>query len=154
MIKKILLMFGLAMFVVGCSENLSPDYTASDIGVSSKVMSGIIVGKRAVKIDNNSSVGGIAGATAGAAAGSMLGDRTATKVIGGVGGAVVGGFAGNQVDKSLSRSTGYEYLVKLENGKTVAIVQSEDMQFAVDQHVLVISGRKTRIVPDTLYRTF
>lgn len=43
---------------------------------------------------------------------------------------------------------GYVYVIKLNNGSTVSIAQSEDLKLKVKQHVLVVYGKLTRVLPD------
>ncbi len=68
--KRILLFITLPVIfglINGCAPNVSPNtYEASESGVASKVVSGLIVGKRAVKVDAKSGLGGLAGAGVGA----------------------------------------------------------------------------------------
>lgn len=49
---------------------------------------------------------------------------------------------------SVKRKRGYEYVVKLANGEIVSIVQDEELNLKVRQHILVITGDNARIVPD------
>jgi outer membrane lipoprotein SlyB len=138
----------------GCSRNISPDtYTGTDVGVVSRVKSGVIVAERPVTIDNNSGVGVLSGATAGGAAGSLIGGNTATNVVGAVGGVVVGGVVGNAIDKSINTHQGIEYIIKLDDGPTVSVTQVEDLKFNVHQRVLVIYGEMTRIIADNTVST-
>jgi outer membrane lipoprotein SlyB len=51
-------------------------------------------------------------------------------------------------DTSIVRSHGFEYVVKLSNGAIISLVQTEDAQLKNKQHILVIYGGNTRIVPD------
>jgi outer membrane lipoprotein SlyB len=137
--------FGLS----GCAQNVSPNtYTTSEVGVASKVVAGTIIAKRTIIIDNNTGAGGLAGVAAGAAAGSAVGGSAASGVVGAVGGAVLGGVIGNVIDKSINKKQGFEYIIKLTNGSTISVTQLQDMQFAIGQHVLVIYGALTRIIPD------
>lgn len=140
--------------VAGCSSNISPNtYTGNEVGVVSRVVSGVIVSMRPVTIDNESGIGTLAGATAGGAAGTLIGDNTATNVAGAVGGVVVGGVVGHVVDKSINTHQGYEYIIKLDNGSTISVVQDKDLQLNVKQHVLVIYGEMTRIIADNTTST-
>lgn len=43
---------------------------------------------------------------------------------------------------------GVEYIVKLNSGSIVSVVQAEDLRLKVKQHILVVYGATTRIVPD------
>ncbi|TAK76526.1 MAG: hypothetical protein EPO11_04125 [Gammaproteobacteria bacterium] len=151
--KKLLTLFitcTLFLSISGCGQNLSTNtYESSDVGVASKVKKGTIIAKRPVDIDNSTGVGGLAGAGAGAAAGSMIGGNTAVNIISAIGGAVIGGVAGHAAEKGLSHHQGYEYIIQLDKGSTISVVQSaEETIFNVNQHVLVIYGSKTRIVAD------
>lgn len=140
----------LCVILTACAQSLSPNtYQASQVGVASRAVPGVIVAKRIVDIDGNSGVGGLAGAVAGGAAGSGIGGSTAGHVVGAVGGALAGGLAGNAIDSAMNRQQGIEYIIKLKKGGTISITQTQDMQFQVHQRVLVIYGPKTRIIPDT-----
>lgn len=154
--KKILLFACfLPCFVLsGCTKNISPNtYDAAEVGVASKVTSGVIISKRPVNIEVNSGIGATTGAIAGGAAGSTIGGDNATHVIGAVGGAVAGGLVGNVVEKGIRKTQGYEYIIRTDTGSTIAVTQTKDMQFAVNQRVLVIYGPTTRIVPDNRITT-
>ena len=131
-----------------CAQNVSPNtYTTSDVGVASKVKKGVILSRRAVSVDNNSGVGGLAGAAAGATAGTMVGGSAATTVLGAIGGAVVGGVGGNMIDKGINHHQAYEYIIKLDGGQMISVTQVEDTQLQVHQHILVVYGLMTRIIP-------
>lgn len=45
-------------------------------------------------------------------------------------------------------SHGFEYVIKMSSGAIISLVQTEDLQLKVKQHVLVIYGPTTRIVSD------
>lgn len=151
--NKVLAILAAAIFccfLTSCGVSVSPNtYQASEVGVASKVVPGVIVAKRPVNIDANSGAGGLAGIAAGAAAGSTVGSGTAGNVVGAVGGAVVGGLAGNAIDKAVNHQRGFEYIIKLKKGSTISVVQSEEQPFRVNQHVLIIYGAMTRLIPDT-----
>jgi outer membrane lipoprotein SlyB len=150
--KRILLFVTLPVvlgLMTGCGPNVSPNtYEASESGVASKVLSGVIVGKRAVKIDAKSGVGGLAGAGVGAAGGSAIGGSPQANIAGAIGGAVIGGLLGNAVDKAAHSHKAFEYIINLKDGSTISIAQVQEMEFEVGQSVLVIYGSTTRIVPN------
>ncbi|MBI5447309.1 MAG: hypothetical protein HY939_01090 [Gammaproteobacteria bacterium] len=140
----------LSLFLAGCASNTSPNtYESSEVGVARKVLSGTVIGRRAVKVDNNSGVGGLAGTAAGAAAGSAIGGDSTTHLIGAIGGAVVGGVVGNAADKGLHQQQGFEYIIKMKKGLTISIVQVQEVPFEINQPVLVVYGEKTRVIPDS-----
>lgn len=43
---------------------------------------------------------------------------------------------------------GYVYVIKLNSGTIVSVAQAEDLKLKVKQHVLVVYGKNTRILPD------
>lgn len=43
---------------------------------------------------------------------------------------------------------GYVYVIKLKSGSIVSVAQAEDLRFKVKQHVLVVYGKHTRVLPD------
>lgn len=49
---------------------------------------------------------------------------------------------------SVNRSHGYEYVIRLNSGSIISIVQAENIKLKNKQHVLVIYGANTRVVPD------
>jgi hypothetical protein len=46
------------------------------------------------------------------------------------------------------RSHGYEYVIKLNSGAIVSVVQTEEVPLKTKQKVLLIGGDTTRVVPD------
>jgi outer membrane lipoprotein SlyB len=147
--KQFLLLLLVISALSACAPNISPNtYSTAEVGVVSKVMSGTIIAKRRVTIDNNSGVGSVAGATAGAAAGTLVGGNIQTVIIGAVGGAVVGSALGGGLDKSLNQHQADEYIIRLLDHSVISITQSLDINLAVHQKVLIIYGATTRIIPN------
>jgi outer membrane lipoprotein SlyB len=140
----------LLSLVSGCAQNLSPNtYHAAEVGVASKVVHGVIIGKRAVILDaSKGDVGALAGAVAGGAGGSAIGGSGQANVAGAVGGAVLGGVVGHAAEKAFNRREGFEYIIKLKDGSIISIAQEKSIQFEIHQKVLVIYGATTRIIPD------
>jgi outer membrane lipoprotein SlyB len=139
----------LSINLSGCAQNVSPNvYNGAEVGIVSKVKKGVVLSRRAVDIENSSGAGGMAGVAVGAAGGSTMGSGVSSNVAGAVGGAVVGGLLGNAIDKSVNKHQGYEYIIKLNEGETISVVQTQAMQFKPHQHVLIIYGAMTRIIPD------
>lgn len=135
--------------IVSCAQNVASNtYSAAEVGVAAKVVPGVVLSRRTVHIDGNSGAGGLAGAAAGAAAGSGVGGSAQGNIVGAIGGAVAGGLIGNAVDKSVNSQAGIEYIIKLKSGETISVVQAATVQFAPQQHILVIYGALTRLVAD------
>lgn len=52
------------------------------------------------------------------------------------------------VDNGYSQSRGVEYVIKLNSGGIISVVQSEDLKLKNKQKILVIYGKNTRVVAD------
>ena len=147
---NLLILLLVCLFCVGCAQNISPNnYNADEVGTASHVVKATVVSERPVKIDNQSGVGGVAGATSGAVAGSAIaGGNVRGNIVGAVGGAVVGGVVGTVIDKSIHKEQGKEYILRLKNKSLVSVVQIDALSLHVGQHVLIIYGGMTRVIPD------
>ena len=138
----VLITTGLA----GCASNLSGDtYSRSDVRSVQQVQYGEIVTLRPVQIEGTKTpIGAGAGAVAGGIAGSTVGGGKGSAIMAVIG-AVAGGVAGAAVEEGVTRSQGVEITVRLENGKTVAIVQalSPNEKFVVGDQVRVMTNGST-----------
>lgn len=151
-IKKLLLLtISMLLIINGCAENVSPNkYTASEVGIASKVIPGVIISKRPVQIDasSNNVIGAASGAVIGAAGGTAIGSNPHSSIAAGVGGAVIGGAIGDAIQKKINTCQGFEYMIKIKDNSIISITQDQDLQFNVGQKILIIYGSMTRIVPD------
>jgi len=142
----ILLLVFTATGLAGCASNLSGDsYSRSEARTAQQVEYGVIAQLRPVKIEGTKTpLGAGAGAIIGGIGGSTLGGGKGSAVMA-VLGAVAGGMAGAAVEEGVTRTQGVEITVKLNNGRTVAIVQglSEHEKFVVGDRVRVISSGGT-----------
>ncbi|MCA0402631.1 MAG: hypothetical protein LCH30_02415 [Proteobacteria bacterium] len=43
---------------------------------------------------------------------------------------------------------GFVYVIKLNSGKIISVAQAEDLKLKVKQHILVVYGKHTRVLPD------
>lgn len=48
----------------------------------------------------------------------------------------------------VTRKKGHEYVIKLDSGSIISVVQTEDLDLEPKQRILVIYGSSTRVVPD------
>jgi outer membrane lipoprotein SlyB len=142
-------LIALSAALSGCATSTAGDtYSRDQVGSVNQVEMGTVLGVRQVKIEGTKSgIGTTAGVIAGGAAGSQIGGGTASNIIGGVAGAVVGGLIGAAAEEGLTRDTGYEYSIKLDDGRTVTIVQAGDAAIAPGTRVQVIFGERARVVP-------
>jgi outer membrane lipoprotein SlyB len=145
----LLLLLLIATGLAGCASSLSGEsYSRSEARTVQRVEYGIIEQLRPVKVEGTkTAVGSGAGAIAGGIAGSSIGRDTTSKVMAVIG-AVAGGMAGAAIEEGVTRTHGVEITVKMQNGRTIAIVQtlSPNERFAVGEQVRVIhSGQNTRV---------
>jgi len=54
----------------------------------------------------------------------------------------------SDADSGVARSHGFEYVIKLNSGSIISVVQAENIKMKNKQHILVIYGNNTRVVPD------
>lgn len=155
MLKKITpIMLAAPLILGGCASNISSShYESGQVGEATRTYQGVIVNKRVVKVEGNSTtqaVSAIAGAVGGGVLGNQVGGGSG-KTAATVAGAALGGVIGNEAGKKLSAQEAYEYTVKLNNGEMRTVVQGADVDFAVGTHVLlqISSQGRSRIVPNT-----
>ncbi len=121
------LAISLCIGLTGCSKNITPgDYDSAEVGKIKKVVPGVIISKRPVRIHNptaestSSTIDNSNPAAANAASG----------------------------DAGMNRTHGYEYVIRLNSGAIISLVQTEDLNLKTKQHILVIYGNNTRVVAD------
>ena len=109
--------------ITACSsKNIEPgDYDASEVGKLKKVVPGVLISKRPVRIHNP------------AAESVSTTDNNSTPATN---------------DDTLNRSHGFEYVIRLNSGAIISLVQTEDLNLQTKQHILVIYGKNTRVVAD------
>ena len=117
----------LILNLTGCSTpKPTGNYDAADVGKINKVVPGTIIAKRMVNVYGKPA--------------NTLGSPPQLST------------AGNQtpatIDDDITRKTGYEYVIKLESGVIVSIVQTENLNLKPKQAILVIYGTVTRVVAD------
>lgn len=106
-------LLGVSIALSGCTKDLPPgDYDAAEVGKVKKVVPGVILSKRAVRLHKNS-------------------ENTE-----------------GVVDNTGGHSRGFEYVIKLNSGQVISLVQTENLNLKTNQRVLVIYGPNTRVVAD------
>jgi outer membrane lipoprotein SlyB len=142
----VVLLLSVVTLLGGCASNLSGDtYSRAEARTAQQVEYGEIVSLRPVQIEGTKSpVGAGAGAVVGGIGGSAMGGGKGSAIMAVIG-AVAGGMAGAAVEEGVTRSQGVEITVKLDSGRTVAIVQglSPHEKFAVGDQVRVLTSRGT-----------
>ncbi|MGZ0189840.1 MAG: glycine zipper domain-containing protein [Alphaproteobacteria bacterium] len=143
----LVLVAGLALS--GCARSLSPDvYSRGEVGSTVEVEEATVLSVRAVKIEGTrSNIGAGVGAAAGGIGGSYAGKRRGA-ILGAIAGAVVGAIVGAVAEDAITSSEGVEYLVRLPDGETRAVVQPKGAtQLPPGSPVLLVYGDHIRVVP-------
>lgn len=135
----------LVLFLSGCAAGLgSRDYPRAQARTVQTVQMGVVEHVREVLIEGTKSgIGATAGAAAGGIAGREAGHSPVGRAIGGIAGAVAGGVAGAAIEEGVTRQKGLEITVRLDDGRTIAVVQAADEAFKVGERVRVLSGSGT-----------
>ena len=148
MSKKLLSAVCAAVLLAGCADNINSDhYSTSATGKVSTVAQCTVLSVRQVKVDSgDKTTGTLLGGVAGGVAGSTIGHGRSSHALGAIGGALVGGLVGGMAEEGLTSQTGYEYIVKLDNGQAISITQGADQPLMVGQRCLVLYGNPSRII--------
>lgn len=131
----------LALLAGGCaSSNSGGAYSRNQTRQEMTVRMGVVESVREVQIEGTKTpIGSAAGAVVGGIAGGNLGNGRGSAV-GSVLGAVVGGVAGAAAEEGITRRTGVEITVRLDNGTYTAITQEADEVFKPGERVRLLSG--------------
>jgi outer membrane lipoprotein SlyB len=143
------------LLLAGCARQIGSNvYSERHVGEASVSYQGKVLSVRKVlvrseRLEENSN-GSVVGAVGGGLLGSAFGEgrgRTAMTAVGAIGGAVAGAAA----ERSLREQEALEYVVKLNDGKILTIVQGLEEPLPVGSPVIVIVGRagRSRVIRDT-----
>lgn len=143
----------LSFAITGCASSTSGgSYSRNQVGSVNQAASGEVISVRQVQIEGTKSgIGAGAGAIAGGAAASQIGGGRTENLIAGVAGALIGGLAGAAAEEGVTRGTGFEYIVRLDDGRTITVVQGGDVYIPPGSRVNVLYGERARIVPASGY---
>ncbi|MGB4101044.1 MAG: hypothetical protein WBK91_03970 [Alphaproteobacteria bacterium] len=147
------LAFAVLLLTSGCAHQSQNVYNYDEVGKSSAVTFGTVVGIRMIDINGkNTGVGALGGAGAGAAVGSQIGSGTGNAAAIGVG-LLVGAVAGGLAEQAMSDRQGVEYVVTLESGVTLTLAQeapkSERIMQVGERVMVQNSGGYQRVLPAT-----
>lgn len=144
---KVLFAAMIAASVAGCATSPSSGaFSRSEVGRQAEIQTGVVIAVRPVQIEGTQTgVGTLSGAAVGGIAGSSVSHGRGSAV-GTILGALAGGVIGSAAEQSATRDKGLEITVRLDNGRTTAIVQGADVPFYVGDHVRLstVDGR-TRV---------
>src|SRR4051812_40909855 len=110
--------------LTACQHPGQGRYGYQDVGQASVVEFGKVISLRMVDITGqNTGLGATAGAMGGAIGGSYIGSGGGS-LAGMLAGALIAGAAGYGLEQAASDRTGIEYVITLEHGKTITMVQN------------------------------
>ena len=148
--KRLSAVLVLTLALGACASSGSDTYTAEDVGKVISTAEGTVVTSREVDIEGKTGpIGALAGGAAGGATGyGLSGGSGALTVLGAVAGAGVGYL----VESVVNDGTGIEYVIQMEDGRTVTLVQnkesSDEQPIKDGQPVLIQYGDTyTRVIP-------
>lgn len=148
---KILIAPTLSLFILGCSHPGQNTYSYSEVGKSSLVNFGTVISVREVAVQGqNTGAGAMVGGAGGGIAGSQIGHGggSAAAALGGV---VVGAVIGAVAEQALANRKATEYIVTLETGATLTVVQDHNEgEQAInpgDRVIVQMSGGTQRVLP-------
>ncbi len=141
-----ILFLSAALILGGCANTSGDVYSRDQAMRERTVQQGIVESVRDVTLEGTrSGVGTVAGGALGGLAGSNIGHGRGS-VAGAIVGAVVGGVAGHALEERATRETGQELTIRLDNGRTISVVQGGAERFQPGERVRVMSGQgETRV---------
>lgn len=136
------------LLLSGCARNISANtYDARSMNGSGMISHPCtVVSVRTVAIEEgdyleNNTTGALMGGVAGGLAGNMIGGGRGRTIATGVG-ALAGAVGGALAEKALKSQTGYEYVVRLQDGSLRTVVQGMDIQLQKGQAAWLIEGTR------------
>lgn len=146
--KNLLYVLPVLMALSACAPRIgSSDYGYSSVGQVSNTFPCTVISVRAVNVNSGGGTGSVLGGVAGGFAGSTIGHGKSSHVLGAIGGAAVGALAGNMAEGALMRQSGYEYVVRTDNGGIYTVTQGADNLIAAGQRCMLINGNPARVIP-------
>jgi outer membrane lipoprotein SlyB len=130
-----------AVAVTGCTLPSRGDvYSRSETRQAWDVHYGEVTGIDKVTIEGQrTALGRVGGGYVGYEVGRAIGSEGTSGRIGRAVGSVAGAAAGEAVEERVTRQDGLQITVQLDQGRSIAIVQSADQPFAVGERVKVYS---------------
>lgn len=148
-LKTIAIIFSATFLLAACAQSSRNTYDPQDVGRTTETATGSIVSSRIVDISGETSNAGAigGGVLGGAGTGLVTGSGWAALI-----GAVIGAGAGYLTEGAVNAREGIEYLVELDDGRTIMVVQNRERgepPIARGAPVLVqLGGKYTRVLPD------
>ena len=129
--------------LTSCVKPISSNvYSTRQVGEVSTTYSGIVKNVREIVVEkSDTGAGTFGGAAVGGIAGSAIGRGGFLPM---AAGALVGAVGGNLIEGKLNKQTALEYIIELNDGKLLTVVQGADSIYDVGQPVYVIVSQAGR----------
>ena len=140
----------VAVMILGaCAPRIgSSDYSYSSVGQAANSFPCTVLSVRSVNVhSDDNSAGTMLGGVAGGVAGSTIGHGRSSHTLGAIGGAAAGMLIGNLAQDAMMKQSGYEYIVRTDNGQTFSVTQGTDTLLSAGQRCMFINGAESRVVP-------
>ena len=147
--KNLLYVVPAVVALAACAPRIgSNDYSYSGVRQTSNAFPCTVLSVRQVNVSNDdNSMGTMLGGVAGGVAGSTIGHGRSSHTLGAIGGAAAGMLAGNLIQDSMMKQSGYEYIVRTDNGQTFSVTQGTDTLLNAGQRCMLINGAESRVIP-------
>ena len=131
-----------ALSLQGCATPASGQaYSRQEAKVAWDVYYGRVLAiDEAVIEGERTALGRIGGGLVGYEAGRTVGGGSGRRIAGAVG-AVAGAVAGQAIEERATRADAWQFMIELDGGRTVSIVQARDQAFAVGERVRIYMRR-------------
>jgi len=145
--KKTLGLLSVAVLLAACQADIgSNQYGTSSVRQAAAASPCSVISVRQVSVKSDNNMGALAGAIAGGVGGYGIGSGSTAHNLGAVGGALLGGYAGDKAQDLLSSQTGYEYVVRLDNGQVMTLTQGTDVLLSPGQRCMILLGNPSRLI--------
>ncbi len=139
------------LFLGACANPGQSVYSYKEVGKSTLVNFGTVVATREVDVrGKNTGIGAAVGAAGGGIGGNQVG-QGAGQAAATIGGVVLGALIGAAIEQSLANRKATEFLVTLETGSTITLVQDRNEGDAAiqpgDRVMVQLSGGTQRVLP-------
>lgn len=142
-----------SVLLCGCTPNIGGnDYDVSGAGKVGSVEFGVVTDVREVRVNASDPSKAGTGAAVGGVSGGLLGAGTigggSGRFVSGAVGGLLGAGIGHLIEQKATQQMGNEYTVRMDDGRTVAIVQGKEPPIAPGQRVKIInSSGRSKIIP-------
>lgn len=135
-------LLAVVLLAAGCTNYSANTYSGSQVRSAQTVEYGTVESVMPVTLEEDRApvLGTAAGGVVGGLVGNMFGGGNG-RTLATIAGAALGAGAGYAGEKAITKQSGLEIMVRLENGQMLSIVQAADQSFAPGERVRVLRGR-------------